>query len=523
MANYLIRRFFQMILVVFLSTVAIYILLNVAPGGPISPCLSQPRNCPGEAEIARLEAYLGLDKPLMLRYLAWIMGDDWMGADWVYLGVTRYEKPVVARNGNPMTKTNPDTGEKEIVTESIRFWADPGPALLNPGISVWAAGTLNGNQEVTIGNPGNDDFVRQTLPYYLADTVWVKPSPAATTPTSLIASGKILSQEGSLFVMQDLNGNRYAIQTTPQTAFHFPEGDIDPRPEEGLWLNISGLTGAYGLMDKISGFHGKGHGVLRWDFGLSWRSNQPVAELISSRLNNTIMLTAASTLLAIVVGIPIGMYSATRQYSRTDYAVTTFAFFGSAMPIFWFGLMVILVFSHQFKVWDLPFLPVGGASLVREAPEGSLLQVLDAAPGSLIDRAIHLILPVLVLSLASLAQYSRFARGSMLEVLRQDYVRTARAKGLLERIVLYKHALRNALIPIVAVVVFDIAGIFGGATLTETIFSYPGMGRLYFDALGTNDWPVVMAFLYISAILIVIATLARDVLFTVVDPRIRFR
>lgn len=167
--------------------------------------------------------------------------------------------------------------------------------------------------------------------------------------------------------------------------------------------------------------------------------------------------------------------------------------------------------------------PGWGASLVREAPEGSLLQVLDAAPGSLIDRAIHLILPVLVLSLASLAQYSRFARGSMLEVLRQDYVRTARAKGLLERIVLYKHALRNALIPIVAVVVFDIAGIFGGATLTETIFSYPGMGRLYFDALGTNDWPVVMAFLYISAILIVIATLARDVLFTVVDPRIRFR
>jgi hypothetical protein len=129
MANYLIRRFFQMIVVVLLSTVAIYILLNVAPGGPISPCLSQPRNCPGEAEIARLEAYLGLDKPLMLRYLAWVIGDDWMGADWVYVGLTQYQKPVIARNGTPMMETNAETGEKEPVTEKIRFWADPGQTL----------------------------------------------------------------------------------------------------------------------------------------------------------------------------------------------------------------------------------------------------------------------------------------------------------------------------------------------------------------------------------------------------------
>jgi len=121
-----------------------------------------------------------------------------------------------------------------------------------------------------------------------------------------------------------------------------------------------------------------------------------------------------------------------------------------------------------------------------------------------------------------MAAWSRYSRSSMLEVMRQDYVRTARAKGLIERVVVIKHALRNALIPVVTILVFDIAGIFGGAILTETIFSYPGMGRLYFDALGQNDWPVVMAYLFITAFLVVIATLARDIIYTVIDPRIRF-
>jgi peptide/nickel transport system permease protein len=523
MANYLIRRLFQMIVVVLLSTVAIYVLLNVAPGGPISPCLASPRNCPSEAEIARLEAYLGLDKPLMLRYLAWVIGDDWMGANWVYLGLTQFKQPLIGRDGTPITRIDTETGEEEIVSEKFRYWADPGPALLNPGLTVWVAGTADGQRDVQIGNPDDDGYVNQTLPFYTANTVTAKPPRGVEPAEDVQIDGKILSQEGSLFTVEDLDGNRFAVQTSPETVFIFPEGEAKTRPEEGLWLNIGWLTGAYGLLDNISGFHGVGHGVLRWDFGLSWRSNQPVSDLLRSRLGNTLLLTMASTVLSIVIGIPIGMYSATRQYSRTDYAVTTFAFFGSAMPVFWFGLMLILVFSYQFKIWDWPFLPTGGASSVREAPTGSLLATLNATPGSLVDRIAHLIMPVIVLSLASLSQYSRFARGSMLEVLRQDYVRTARAKGLIERVVIYKHALRNALIPIVAIVVFDIAGIFSGATLTETIFSYPGMGRLYFDALGTNDWPIVMAFLYISAILIVIATLARDVLFTVVDPRIRFR
>jgi peptide/nickel transport system permease protein len=143
-------------------------------------------------------------------------------------------------------------------------------------------------------------------------------------------------------------------------------------------------------------------------------------------------------------------------------------------------------------------------------------------PGSLVDRVVHIIMPAAMLSLLYMAGWSRFMRASMLEVLRQDYVRTARAKGLMERMVIIRHALRNALIPIITIVMFQIPGIFGGAILTETIFSYPGMGRLYFDALSRSDWPVVMAILFITAVLVVIATLTADVLYTVVDPRIRY-
>jgi peptide/nickel transport system permease protein len=192
------------------------------------------------------------------------------------------------------------------------------------------------------------------------------------------------------------------------------------------------------------------------------------------------------------------------------------------MPVFWFGLMLILVFSYQFKQWGLPYMPTGGVALVRQPPPGSVEAVLNVAPGSLIDRVIHIVMPALMLGLLYMAGWSRYSRSSMLEVLRQDYVRTARAKGLMERLVIVKHALRNALIPVVTILVFDIAGIFSGAILTETIFAYPGMGSLYFDALGANDWPVVMAYLFIVAFLYVIAMLIRDIVYTIIDPRIRF-
>jgi peptide/nickel transport system permease protein len=262
-------------------------------------------------------------------------------------------------------------------------------------------------------------------------------------------------------------------------------------------------------------------GVLLGDFGLSWKllRDRPVTDLIGSRLYKTMQLTGLATLLSLLLALPLGVYSAAHQYSRFDYAVTTLAFLGSAMPTFFFGIAFILLFSILPKGAGLPYLPPGSSEAVRAYVVPGLGEI---QPGSVVDVLLHLALPVAVLTFASVAGFSRFVRASMLEVLRQDYVRTARAKGLLERVVIARHALRNALIPFITIFVFSLPGLFGGAVITESIFSWPGMGRLFLLALGDSDYPVAMALLFITATLTVVATLVADVLYTVVDPRIRF-
>ncbi len=262
-------------------------------------------------------------------------------------------------------------------------------------------------------------------------------------------------------------------------------------------------------------------GVLRGDFGPSWRLNRdrPVSDLIISRLPKTLQLMGLSITISLIFGVPLGIYSAVKQYSKFDYLVTTLAFFGSSMPTFFFGLLLILLFSILPKGAGLPYLPPGSAEAVRNYTI-PLLGTITA--GSALDRFLHLILPSAVLAMAYVAGWSRFVRASMLDVLRQDYVRTARAKGLIERVVIVKHALRNALIPFITVAVFAIPALFSGAIITESIFSWPGMGRLYILALGDYDYPVAMALLFITAILTVLATLLQDILYTIVDPRIRF-
>ncbi len=162
------------------------------------------------------------------------------------------------------------------------------------------------------------------------------------------------------------------------------------------------------------------------------------------------------------MAIPVGVFSAVKQYSRRDYIVTTFTFFGTAMPVFWLAIMLVLIFAIKFREWGLPYMPAGGVTSVRTPPTGSVLDVLNAAPGGLLDKVVHLILPTITLSLLHMASWSRYMRASMLDVLRQDYVRTARAKGLVERLVIVKHAMRNALIPLVTIVVFTIPSVLAG-------------------------------------------------------------
>ena len=481
MTAYLIRRFLQMILVVFLSTMAIYILLNVAPGGPLSGLRvgnADRRAGVSDDDIRRLEAYLGIDKPLLLRYVCWLFGDDWLGADWMSLswGGFRY-------------------GERE-----YRFWADPGIAQLNPGLDIYVMGPKEGS---TI----QATYVQQVRP---SDT---RPEGAISVRISEIRGADLIGGPMGTQV-------RYTIHTGEQTQFVIP--DLQPRPQEGSWLDVRWLFNANrGLLGGWAGLHGENRGVLRLDWGTSWvlARGQPVTMLVESRLKSTLILMSLATVVSLLVAVPIGILSAVKQYSVLDYTVTTFSFFGSAMPVFWFALMMILLFSYKFNEWGLPFFPASGMYLDRAAPRGNILYGAD--PRSFADYAVHLIMPTIVLSLLYMAGWSRFTRSSMLEVLRQDYVRTARAKGLRERVVLGKHALRNALIPLITIVVFQLPGLFGGAIITETVFKYKGMGLLYYSALIGNDWPVAMILLLITAILVVVATLLGDVLYTVVDPRIR--
>ena len=243
----------------------------------------------------------------------------------------------------------------------------------------------------------------------------------------------------------------------------------------------------------------------RGDLGWSLVSHRPVASMIGERLGNTAYLMGLALALTFAIALPAGIISARRQYSWFDHAVTTMSFAGFSMPTFWSGLLAILVFS----VW-LRWLPAGGMYTVGEA-------------FSLGDHLRHLVLPLGILTLFSAARYTRYLRASMLEVLGQDYIATARAKGLGERVVIQKHALKNATIPVVTIVALDLPQLFSGALITETMFSWPGMGRLFWEATLRLDYPVLMAVMTVSATLVVLFNLAADLAYGFLDPRIRYR
>jgi peptide/nickel transport system permease protein len=227
---------------------------------------------------------------------------------------------------------------------------------------------------------------------------------------------------------------------------------------------------------------------------------------------HTLQLVFLAEILALIVGISIGVYSAIRQYSVFDYAATTFSFLGFAMPVFWLALMLQILFTNIFIKWNVRIFYTSGLS----SPD----------PGTgihfWIDRLQHLAIPAMTLMLLSIAQYSRFMRASMLEVVNSDYVRTARAKGLPERRVTLKHALRNALIPVVTVAALDFGALIGGAVITESIFQLDGMGPYFLGALFSRDAYVVMAWLMVTATAVVAFNLIADVLYGYIDPRIRF-
>lgn len=251
--------------------------------------------------------------------------------------------------------------------------------------------------------------------------------------------------------------------------------------------------------------------IVKGDFGTSFsRDRRPVLDKILEALPVTLLLNVLQLTLILALAIPIGIYSAARQYSFADRVITVFVFIGFAMPGFWIALLGMMLFGEH-----LGWLPISG---LRSLDYDSM-----TALGKATDRIAHLVLPVGIAAVTGLAGMSRYMRSSMLEVLRQDYVQTARAKGLSERVVLMRHALRNALMPVVTLLGLSIPGLIGGAVIAETIFAIPGMGRLFYTSVLSRDYPVVMGITLIGALLTLVGNLVADLLYVAVDPRLRKR
>ena len=246
--------------------------------------------------------------------------------------------------------------------------------------------------------------------------------------------------------------------------------------------------------------------ALHGNLGDSFFSRQPVLLLIQQRLPLTLILMGTAEVFIVLVSLILGTVSAIKQYSAIDNVITSFSFIGYSMPIFFIAFGLMQIFAVQFKIWHLPYLPTG-ADIWNPKNIPALVR--------------HMVLPVTCLVIITVAGYSRFLRSSLLEVLGLDYIRTARAKGLSERVTLYKHALRNAILPFITIVGLDIPFLLGGALVTESIFAWPGMGRLFWEYAQRGDFPVVNGVLLLTSSAVVFFTIIVDVLYTFVDPRIR--
>ena len=268
--------------------------------------------------------------------------------------------------------------------------------------------------------------------------------------------------------------------------------------------DISRITHIYGLDQPVYVQYVKwATGMLTGNWGFSFFGGRPVLNIVFERVPATLELMGSSITLAIIVGVSIGILGAVRRYSIFDYLATSGAMVALSLPTFWLGLIAIFIFSQQLR-----WLPAGG------------MQTLGGS-GGVADNLKHLILPMLVLALVLVAQWSRYTRSAMLEVLQQDYMRTARAQGLAQRAALLGHGFRNALLPLVTLAGLQLPVLFGGALVTETVFSWPGMGLLFVNSLSMRDYPVLMAILMMTAVLVIIGNFLADLAAAVVDPRIK--
>jgi peptide/nickel transport system permease protein len=297
--------------------------------------------------------------------------------------------------------------------------------------------------------------------------------------------------------------------------------------EFGGWLGIyncrtdSFFSEQGGLNILPSGLGGGDNGILKGDLGLSIVSGRPVTDVILERVPATLILTSVALVIWVMVAVLLGVIAAVKRYSLFDQVVTFLAYVFYSLPTFWLGLMFIFFFAVTLR-----WVPAQGIVSPRDWPPFNSPQYWEAFGAepiaAILDIAAHLILPVTVLVLVNVAGDSRFVRAAMLESLNQDYVRTARAKGLKRRTVIMKHAFRNAMLPVVTNIALNLPFLFSGAIVTETIFSWTGMGLLFIEGVNARDYFLLMGLILITSVLVVIANLVADVVYAIVDPRIRY-
>lgn len=248
--------------------------------------------------------------------------------------------------------------------------------------------------------------------------------------------------------------------------------------------------------------------AIRGDLGYSIQYREPVIDVIGGRMGNTILLSLVSLIISITIAIPLGIISAMKKGKGIDYVITIFSFIGISIPSFFFGMLLLKIFA-----FDLQLLPVSGMTTVGEDYKGI---------GAVIDIVKHMVMPCIVLALMNTSSLLRYTRSAMIENIGKDFIKTARAKGLTKNRAMIKHGFRNSLIPIVTIICMEIPTIFSGALITETIFVWPGIGRLNYDAVLNRDYPLIMGILMIMAIIILLSNILADLLYGIVDPRIRY-
>lgn len=248
--------------------------------------------------------------------------------------------------------------------------------------------------------------------------------------------------------------------------------------------------------------------VLSGDLGYSYFFNLPVTSMIFERVPATLLLVLSAVLSAFIIGTALGVLSARKPNGLLSQLITVLSMVGFAAPVFWMGIMLVILFASV-----IPIMPVSGMRSIDSSSEGGITDMIDVLH--------HLVLPTLTLGLVYLAQYSRLSRSAMLDVLGSDYIRTARAKGLADHVVLYKHALRNALLPVVTVLGLQFGNVMAGAILVETVFNWPGLGRLAFDSVLRRDYPTILGVLLFSSIVVIVMNLLTDLCYRLIDPRIK--